>query len=135
MKKVIVFGTFDIFHKGHESFLRQARKYGDYLIVIIARNRTVKKVKGRAPKNDEKKRLITIKKTGLTEKVVLGNLNDMYAQIKKYKPDVIGLGYDQTSFVGKLQEKISSFGLKNTRIIRLKPFKPSIYKSSKMNQL
>ena len=47
MKKVILFGTFDIFHKGHKNFLEQAQEFGDYLIVVIARDKTVKKIKGK----------------------------------------------------------------------------------------
>jgi len=30
MKKVMVFGTFDIFHSGHINFLEQARQEGDF---------------------------------------------------------------------------------------------------------
>ena len=44
-KKVMVFGTFDIFHKGHENFLKQAKKLGDCLTVVVARDETVLKFK------------------------------------------------------------------------------------------
>ena len=43
MKKVIVFGTFDILHQGHLDFFRQAKQYGDYLIVAVAHDENVKK--------------------------------------------------------------------------------------------
>lgn len=132
MKRVMVFGTFDIFHKGHESFLLQARKCGDYLIAVIARDRTVKAVKGKLPKNDEKKRRKKVMDSGLADKAVLGKLGDKYTVIKKYKPGVICLGYDQAAFVDKLQENLFLYGLKNVRIRRLRAYKPKIYKSSKM---
>lgn len=134
MKKVIVFGTFDIFHKGHESFLRQARKHGDFLIVVVGRDAVVEKVKGKKPKNNEKERLAKIKELGLADKVVLGHLRDMYFHIRKYKPDVIGLGYDQTAFVDKLKEKLLSYGLEDVKIVRLRAYKPDVYKSSKMKK-
>ncbi|MFA6047537.1 MAG: adenylyltransferase/cytidyltransferase family protein [Parcubacteria group bacterium] len=132
VKQVIVFGTFDIFHKGHMSFLRQAKKYGDFLLVVIARDRIVKKVKRKLPRNNEKNRLKTVENSGLADEVVLGHLRDMYAFIKKYKPDVIALGYDQTAFVDKLEEKLLSMDMKSVRIIRLKSYRPNIYKSSKL---
>ena len=47
MKTVMAFGTFDLMHPGHEYFLRQAKKRGDYLIAVIARDSTVKKLKGK----------------------------------------------------------------------------------------
>ena len=129
--KVMAFGTFDIFHPGHASYLRQARKLGDYLMVIIARDKTVFEVKKQKTRNNEQKRLKIIKNSGLAEKVVLGNLKDKYAIIKKYRPDVIALGYDQKSFSEGLEEKLKEFKLK-TKIIRLKSYHPKIYKSSKM---
>ena len=131
MKKVITFGTFDIFHPGHISYLRQAKKLGDCLIVIIARDKTVMQIKKQETRNKELKRLKIIKSSGLANEVVLGNLRDKYAVIRKYKPDVIALGYDQKSFSEGLKKKLKEFKLK-TKIIRLKAYKPKIFKSSKM---
>jgi len=125
----MVFGTFDFLHKGHLNFLRQAKKYGDYLIVVVARDKTVEAVKKHKPFYNEKERKIALEKTFLADKVVLGELKDKYAVIKKFSPDIIALGYDQKYFVKNLVKKLWEFGLK-TKIVRLKPFQPSIYKSS-----
>jgi len=130
----MVFGTFDIFHKGHISFMEQAKQYGDFLIVVIARDKTVEKVKGVQSYNKEKIRMKMIINSGLAEKVILGDLKDRYAAIKKYKPEIICLGYDQKFFIDKLKNKLSEFGLNKTKIIRLKSYYPQIYKSSKLKQ-
>jgi FAD synthetase len=130
MKKVMVFGTFDIFHRGHESFLQQARQQGDFLIAVMARDETVKKIKKRQPQNNINKRLLAVKNSQLADKVILGNLGDKYTVIKKYRPDIICLGYDQKAYVDKLKDKLQEFGLKNTKIKKLKPFHPEKYKSS-----
>lgn len=132
MKKVMVFGTFDIFHKGHINFLQQAKKYGEYLIVVVARDITVKKVKKNFPQNKENDRIKVIKDSELAESVVLGNIGNKYLLIKKYKPEVICLGYDQKFFIDNLKSGLSKLGLERTRIIRLRSYKPNIYKSSKL---
>lgn len=132
MKKVMVFGTFDIFHPGHRNFLEQAKKQGDYLIVVVGRDATVEKVKGRKPKNEEKERMRIIQESGLAEEVVLGNLDDKYAVIEKHKPNVICLGYDQQFFVDGLIQRLKNLGLEKTEVIKLEAFKPEIYKSSKL---
>ncbi len=130
MKKIIVFGTFDVFHRGHSYFLKEAKKQGDYLIVVIARDKTVKKLKKEKPWNDEKERFNLVKNSLLADEVVLGNLKDKYKIIKEKKPDIIVLGYDQKFFVNKLQKKLKEFKLLKTKIIRLKSFFPQKYKSS-----
>ena len=129
IRTVMVFGTFDIFHQGHENFLQQAKKYGDYLIVVIARDATVKQVKGDLPDNSEKIRQQAVIKSNLTNEVVLGNLKNKYAIIKRIKPDIICLGYDQEYFVDQLEDEVKKLKL-NTKIIRLKPYKATIYKTS-----
>ncbi len=133
MKKVMVFGTFDVFHKGHENFFKQACNYGDQLIVVVARDEIVKKVKGKLPDNDEISRLGVIKSFAQADKVILGNRVDMYKRIAQIKPDIIALGYDQTAFTENLQKKLVELGLGTTKIIRLKPYKPEKYKTSILN--
>lgn len=128
MKTVMAFGTFDIFHPGHVSFLKQAKKYGN-LIVVVARDKTVKQVKVKPPYNAEKQRRRAVKASGLADKIILGSLTDKYAAIKKYRPDIICLGYDQKFFVDELKNKLNKLKL-NTKIIRLKSFQPKKYKSS-----
>ncbi len=128
----MVFGTFDIFHKGHIDFLIQAKKLGKYLIVVVARDKNVQKIKGKRPQNGERKRLKEIKKSGLADKVIPGNLKNRYSVIKEYKPDMIALGYDQRADLKELKEKLKKFKLLKTGIKRLKAFKPAMYKSSKL---
>lgn len=128
MTKVMVFGTFDGLHLGHLNFFKQAKKHGDYLTVVIARDKNVKKIKGRLPKLSEKKRVVIVKAARVGDKVILGHLRDPYAVIRKEKPAVICLGYDQRSFIKGLKEKFPKI-----KIIRLKPCQPKVYKSSKIN--
>ncbi|MBN1494532.1 adenylyltransferase/cytidyltransferase family protein [Candidatus Peregrinibacteria bacterium] len=133
-KTVMVFGTFDVFHLGHEYFLKQAKKLGDELIVVIARDKTVKKVKGEYPKKTEKNRMEDVKNSRIPDKVILGNLDDKYKIIKKFKPNIIALGYDQFVFTYKLNKMIIDEKM-DTEIIRLEAFEPNMYKSSFIKSL
>lgn len=130
----MVFGTFDILHPGHINFFKQARKHGDYLIAVIARDKTVLKIKGKSPRNSEKTRLAEVLKNEFVNKAVLGGLKNKYAIIKKYQPDIICLGYDQKYFAEQLDQELKKLKL-NTKIIRLKPFKPEKYKTSILKNL
>lgn len=127
----MAFGTFDIFHQGHESYLRQAKKLGDYLIVVMARGKTVLRIKKKRTVNSERKRLNILRANKLIDKVILGNLKDKYAVIKKYCPDIIALGYDQEVNIKELKEKLKRFNLKS-KIIRLKAYRPETYKTSRL---
>lgn len=126
---VMTFGTFDHFHAGHEHYLVNAKKHGDEVITVIARDNTVKKIKGEFPDHTEQERKITLEETELADEVILGDLKDKYNVIRKHKPDVICLGYDQYAFTQQLQKLIISEGL-NTKIVRLKPYHPNKFKSS-----
>lgn len=133
-KKVMAFGTFDFFHKGHEKFLSQAAKFGSYLLVVVARDRNVRKIKGRQPCFSERERKDAVRKSRLADKVVLGGLVDRYAVIKKFKPSVICLGYDQKVNILELRKNLLEFDLGDVTIKRLKAYKPAIYKSSKLKK-
>lgn len=131
--RILVFGTFDILHPGHIHFFRQARRLAKYpfLIVSVARDKNVKKIKRQSPLHNEKIRLAIVKKHPLVNKAVLGALKDYLNHIKLLKPTIIALGYDQTAYTSNLSAKLKQLGLK-PKIKRLKPHKPHIYKSSKM---
>lgn len=123
MKKVLAFGVFDKLHPGHKYFLRQAKKHGGCLIVVIARDSNVAKIKGKKPKQSEEARLKNIKKLKSIDKAILGykNYKNRSKIIKKINPNIICLGYDQADL--KLRSK-------KIKIIRLKPHHPHKYKSS-----
>jgi FAD synthetase len=127
---VITFGTFDYLHPWHIHYLAEARSYGDYLITIIARDETVKKIKGQYPDHDEDKRLVALTELDFIEIVELGDPDDHYSCLHSYKPQVICLGYDQHSFDRWLRERCDNNWLQNTTIIRIESFEPEQRKSS-----
>lgn len=133
MKKVLVFGAFDGIHEGHLDFFKQAKECGDYLIAIVGRDETVKKIKGQYPEKNENERLEDVKKQTLIDETRLGGLNDPYKIIEKVQPDTICLGYDQNSFSENLEKELKDRKIK-TQIIRLKAFEPEKYHSSKLNK-
>lgn len=124
----MIFGTFDGVHEGHRNLFRQAKGYGDFLIAVVARDETVLRVKGRRSKYPECARYAALFAEKEIDEAVLGDLRDRYAAIKKYKPEVICLGYDQERFVEGLREIF--FG----EIVRLSSFQPEVFKSSKMSK-
>lgn len=129
MKKILVTGTFDMLHPGHLSLFRQAKRQGDFLIVVVSRDSTVKKIKGRRPRHNQRQRVRRLKKIKLVDRVVVGRPGDKLKIIEQQKPDVIGLGYDQRVFTKNLRSELKKRGLA-PRIVRLKPFRSQIYKSS-----
>ncbi|MBT4917211.1 adenylyltransferase/cytidyltransferase family protein [Candidatus Peregrinibacteria bacterium] len=128
-KLVMVFGTFDYLHAGHENLFSQAKEHGDEIIAVVARDKTVQAIKGEAPDHNEKERTKNLNDTGWAAKVVLGNAKDKNKVIKMYRPDVIALGYDQFAFTYGLEKLAIDLKL-DTQILRLKPYRPDMYKSS-----
>lgn len=126
---VMVFGTFDYLHAGHENLFNQARKLGTEIIAVIARDKTVKNIKGESPDHNEKDRMKILKETLWADKVILGDLKDKTKVIKIYRPDIIALGYDQFAFTYNLEKLIIDLKL-DTKIERLLPYRPDMYKSS-----
>ena len=132
MRKVMAFGSFDILHEGHISYLKEAKSYGDFLIVVVARDDNIVKFKGRKPINDENQRLKKIKELDFVNKAILGNKEDIFKVLEEFKPNIICLGYGQKTTEEKtLNEELKKRNI-NAEIIRCKAFKPEIYKSSKL---
>ncbi|MFH1112041.1 MAG: adenylyltransferase/cytidyltransferase family protein [Patescibacteria group bacterium] len=129
--KVLVFGVFDLLHPGHNYFLKQAKKYGKKLIVVVARDKTVKHHKQHYPVQNEQIRLRQIKSLPFVWRVMLGNkeIKHCYKMVKKIKPNVICLGYDQGGSIRKIKQDMKRHHL-IIPLIRLKAYKPRFYKTS-----
>lgn len=125
----MAFGTFDFFHAGHENYLKQAKELGEYLIVIIARDKTVKQIKGQAPAHSERKRAQIVEQSGIADKVVLGYHGDKHKVLRKFRPSVIALGYDQFVFTQKLEKTLIDLKL-DAVIKRMDAHFPQVFKSS-----
>ena len=128
--RIMIFGTFDGVHKGHLNFFKQARKISkkSFLIVSVARDQNVFKIKGKYPQLSEKKRIHLIKKYKIIDKVVLSGIENHLPHIIKEIPDVIALGYDQKAYVKNLKKDLKNKGVL-VKIVRLKPHKAKVYKN------
>ena len=128
MKKVMVLGTFDLLHPGHVHMLKEAKQYGDHLVVVVSRDQTVWEVKAHKPRHNETVRLQNLEQLGIADTVRLGHLDDKHQVIREEKPDVIALGYDQKFFIDTLEDALED----HVQIVRLSPYRPEVYKSSKL---
>jgi FAD synthetase len=130
IKKIMVFGTFDGLHRGHLDFFKQARKLvaEPFLIVSVARDKNVVRIKGKYPEKNEHTRVTLVKKCNLVDKVVLSGVKNHLPHIKRENPDIIALGYDQKAYVKNLKKDLKNKGIL-VKIVRLKPYKKEIYKN------
>jgi len=116
MVRVIATGTFDIIHPGHIRFLKEAKKLGDELIVIVAREKNVKhKPKPIIPEEQRRRVVESLK---YVDKAILGDEEDMFKPIMELKPDIIALGHDQHFNEEWLKKELEKRGL-NTKIVRI----------------
>ncbi len=129
---VVVFtgGVFDIVHPGHIYTLSSAKNLGDVLVVTVATDKTVKKMKGHAPLNGEDKRVDLVSALRIVDLALLGSETDMFEVVERVRPDVIALGYDQKHDLDDLTLQASSRGL-NVKVVRFDTPMPKI-KSSKI---
>ncbi|MEM7819330.1 MAG: adenylyltransferase/cytidyltransferase family protein [Candidatus Aenigmatarchaeota archaeon] len=111
MKKVLCGGCFNHIHKGHIYFLKKAKSLGDYLIVVLAHDKNNKKPYA-IPAKSRKKYLEKLK---IANKIVIGHPKDFMKTVKKYKPDIIALGYDQ-KLSKDIRNKLKKINIKIKRI-------------------
>lgn len=134
MTRIMIFGTFDMIHAGHEDMFRQARALAPdpYLIVSVARDANVVRMKGESPRVSESERLSRLSDNTYIDEAVLGDENGFVDHIAAASPDIIALGYDQEGeYVDTLSASLAARGL-HPRIVRLCAFQPETYKTSKL---
>jgi len=121
MVKVMATGTFDLLHPGHIYYLKEAKKLGDTLAVVVATDATVRRLK-HEPVNPEEIRLNLIKELKIVDKAYLGHENDMYEIVEEIKPDIIALGFDQIHDENKIKSELKKRKI-NAKVVRLSEFK------------
>ncbi|MFQ6030393.1 MAG: adenylyltransferase/cytidyltransferase family protein [Dehalococcoidia bacterium] len=128
--RVVVFGIFDGVHNGHRDLFRQAREYGDALIVILGRDGPARSLKSKDPRHSQEERLELVRQEPWVSDVALGDEEQSsYRVLQRLSPDVICLGYDQQALGEDLKRWMTYQG-KEIPIHFLKPFKPNIFHNS-----
>jgi FAD synthetase len=137
-KVVLASGVFDLLHLGHVRFLEEAKRSGGEnakLIVVIARDSTVEKTKGKKPIMSEDQRRALVESLKVVDAAVLGYAAfDIGEVIGEVKPDVIALGYDQADMETAVQNYIAKHKLP-VEIVRIGKFgENALDSSSKIKQ-
>ena len=95
MKRVVTFGTFDLFHIGHLNILERAKTLGDYLIVGVSSDQLNHNKKNKLPVYNQDHRLRIISALRIVDEVFIEESLEQKAEyIKKYKADILVMGDD-----------------------------------------
>jgi FAD synthetase len=109
-KIVLASGTFDLLHLGHVRFLEEAKKVGGEnaeLVVIVARDSTVKKRKGKKPIMPEDQRRALVESLRVVDEAILGWEDfSIDKVIERIKPDIVAVGHDQDGIEKEVQKAI-----------------------------
>lgn len=95
MKRVITYGTFDLFHQGHYNILKRARELGDYLIVGVT-SESYDIERGKLNVQDSLlKRIENVRKTGFADEIIVEEYQGQkLSDITKYNIDLLVVGSD-----------------------------------------
>ena len=133
--KKIVFtnGCFDILHSGHIKLLKKAKSLGDFLILAINSDKSVKRIKGKKrPIIDEKNRAIIVDSIKFVDFVYIFSEDTPERTIKTIRPDILvkGSDWEPNKIVGR------EFVKKVVRVPLLKGFSTTdlIKKISEINE-
>jgi FAD synthetase len=122
---VLASGVFDLVHYGHIRFIEEAKKLGgenSRLVVIIARDKTVERLKRRRPIIPEDQRRAVVDSLKPVDEAILGYDDLSFEEtIVKVKPDIIAVGYDQRSIENDVRAFIKERGL-TIRVVRVGKF-------------
>ena len=118
MKKVITYGSFDLFHEGHFRLLERAKKLGDYLIVGVTTEQ-YDESRGKLnivdPLNE---RIENVRKTGLADEIIVeDHIGQKVEDVQKYGIDVFTVGSDWIGAFDYLKEFCEVVYLERTKNI------------------
>lgn len=118
IKVVLTGGAYDLLHTGHITTLKEAASYGDFLLVVVAKDLTVEGHK-RKPIHSEKQRVDLLNELTIVDFAVLGDSTDHMKIVRKAQPDMIAIGSDQDHRIKLLKNQLEEDGLSQTSLVRL----------------
>ena len=131
MKRVITYGTFDLFHKGHYNIIKRAKALGDYLIVGVT-SESFDIERGKLNVRDSLiKRIENVRRTGLADEIIIEEYQGQKVNdIIKYDIDVLVVGSDWRGKFDYLKNYCDVVYLERTRKLLLtrKPYITSNWK-------
>lgn len=128
MVRVMATGVFDIIHLGHIHYLKESKKLGDELIVVVARDSTARK-NNKEPVFSESMRLQIVSELKIVDRAILGHEGDIYSTVKEVDPDIITLGYDQHFDPHIIENRCREMGL-GTKVVRVSKYNSGKFESS-----
>lgn len=116
MKKVITYGTFDLFHEGHYKLLKRAKELGDYLIVGVT-TETYDRSRGKLNVVDDlMTRIENVRKTGFADEIIIEEtIGQKVSDVLKYKIDIFTVGSDWTGVFDYMEEYCEVVYLERTK--------------------
>jgi FAD synthetase len=135
---VLASGNFDLLHLGHVKYLEEAKKAGGEnakLIVIVARDSTIKEIKGRKPVMPEDQRRSLVESLKVVDEAILGYEElDIGKVLEKIKPDIIAVGHDQDDIERSVRKALAEKKL-NIQVVKIGKFgKEELNSSSKIKR-
>lgn len=129
----MVFGVFDGLHEGHKYFLKEAKKLGGHLTAVVASDEIVKILKGRRSQRNAAERIAHIEKQDSVDGAVIGDSETgSWNIIKKMRPDIVAVGYDQRELKENLEKSLKDFDWP-LEVKVIPAYKPEKYHSSILN--
>lgn len=105
MKRVITYGTFDLFHEGHYNLLKRAKELGDYLIVGVTTDSFDLERGKMSTCNNVMERIDAVRATGLADQIIIEEYKGQKIEdIQKYSIDVFTVGSDWEGYFDYLKE-------------------------------
>ncbi len=94
--KRIVFtnGCFDLLHIGHVRYLREAKKFGDILIIGLNSDKSASRIKPGRPIIPEDQRAEVLSSLYMVDYIIIFDEDTPYELIKEIRPDVLVKGAD-----------------------------------------
>jgi FAD synthetase len=122
---VLAAGVFDLLHYGHIRYLEEAKKTGGpdtRLVVIVARDETVRRQKGTDPIIPEDQRRAVIEALRVVDEALLGFEDlDLDRVLQQVKPDIVVVGHDQEAIKNQV-EKINKAREMQIKIVQISQF-------------